>query len=131
MSTFMRRPHATSVEDRVRESLRINALLKAKKIKQKDLAEMLGYKPDAIGQWFHPVRPTPIPDCPYIHAAAILGFDPTDTRPWLKEMYESLKKIFGSQSEAPSTLLVLQTLMASLSDKDRTELLNSFQKDTE
>ena len=56
MKPRMRRPHVTSTEDKVRESVLINALLKSKNMKQLELARLLGYKPDAIGQWFHKTK---------------------------------------------------------------------------
>ena len=99
MKPKMRRPHVTSTEDKVRESVLINALLKSKNMKQLELAKLLGYKPDAIGQWFHKTNPTAIPDCAFAHCAAILDFDPSQTRPWLKEMYDSLGKVFASETK--------------------------------
>ena len=129
MKIKMRRPHVTSVEDKVRESVLINGLLKARDMKQMELARLLGYKPDAIGQWFHKKNPTAIPDCAFAHCAAILGFDPTSTRPWLKEMFESLNKVYGKNSQQSTTVTVLQNLLSTLSEQDRAALVQAFESE--
>lgn len=129
MKPRMRRPHVTSTEDKVRESVLINALLKSKNMKQLELARLLGYKPDAIGQWFHKTKPTAIPDCAYAHCAAILEFDPTSTRPWLNEMYESLDKVYSSEPKAAPVMAMLQNLLGTLSDADRAALIQSFEQE--
>ena len=101
----MNRPKGISAEQKQREAALVRSLIASSPYNQEEVANYLGTKQTAISQWLVKNAPTAIPDYQYLRLAELLGFDPSETRPWLFEMYilsdrvfSKIQKIKGSES---------------------------------
>lgn len=91
----MKRPKGLTLQQKIKEGNLVRSLISSSPYSQEQVANYLGTKQNAISQWFVETEPTAIPDYQYLRLAELLGFDPSDTRPWLYEMYILSDRVFS------------------------------------
>lgn len=115
-----------STEEKLKEGLTIQAAIKASPYQQQEVAVMVGYSPNAVSQWWHPKNPTRIPDATFVQLAEILDFDPSETRPWLLDMYKTMDKVFSRNNKSVSGLSILQAALEAMTPAERRQLIDRF-----
>lgn len=124
----MKRKSMTN-EEKLREADFISAAIARAGMQKKQFAETLGYGPSDISQWFNRAKPTKIPDLAFCKAATLLNFDPTELRPYLREMYEALELTVKSNPGEPSTVDLIRSVIDALPESQRVTLLQGLKRE--
>jgi len=119
-----KRPQKLSKEHKLREAALINSIIRNSTFSQNDIAITLGRKGQtSISQWFSGEEPTAIPDMDFIKMSRILRFDPIQSRPWLKVMFDDLSNLnFDLPEKAVDVYPQITGIVTNLSSDERLKL---------
>jgi hypothetical protein len=113
--------HGISKSVKQQEAAIVRKAADEKGIGSTEMAELIGREQTAISQWFV-ANPTAIPDFYWVKLAALLEFDPSITRPWLKEMWLDFNKIWGRTETASGVVHLIDAATSKLSAKELLKL---------
>lgn len=90
----MDRPKTIPAKQKLEEANFIRGRIADSGYTQEEVAGFLGTKQTAISPWLSKKTPNAIPDWQFLRLADILSFDPSETRPWLLQMYLISDRVF-------------------------------------
>lgn len=123
------KPITLSKEEKVKEGEVIRKMLKETNMSQKEWAEAIGVAPTYANQWLGK-NPIPVPDWAWTRSAYLLEFDPTVTRPWLRDLYFHLHAVLESklieikqEMQVKASTVGVDNIMAAVAKIERDDAL--------
>ena len=98
----MHRPNAISDSQKLKEAELVRKAIARSGYTQSDVAKFIGTKQTSISPWLSSTKPNAIPDWQFLRLADLLGFNPSETRPWLYELFIISERVFSQPENAPT-----------------------------